>query len=380
MPWNAAVRTAYEALLDGPMGDALGSFTGPGFAIPGRPLLLEKLESIESGSSGPVPSEDDHLTTAQAFDLWITRAAYAFWMERIQVWPWRLRDKAVAHLRPLLAFDWQGLVLRPGSQWMMHGVFDVDPAQRCTEAIFASLVLSLTGQPLVDEQDVVERLIGAMRANDWRHVTGLWENYEGRPQRGSWGTPTFDLADVRELNAGECHINSNYLVLLLRAFNIPAHIGKAWPHWLAVDFEKLHTDGHCFVRFPTIGRSLSHGDDVQNRLLVNIPAYLAMRTDNFMGAHLLGPGDGLAHYDASRATDYDDFTNWCLWIGSDPGDPPFDVPGLFASGQLRGKLENIHVDQGYADRPGAPDPVPPLFDAEYIDTLMAWVEAKLAKT
>jgi hypothetical protein len=303
-------------------------------------------------------------------------------MERNGWWPWRLRDKTVAELVPLLNFGWQGFTTNSAGVYTMEGVWDDRPELRVLEAILASFFWSLSGEPLEGEADAISRVIQGMRDAGWGHVTGQHEEYAGVPRRSPSGAPTFAFDDVAALAKGECHINSNYLVARLRSFNIPAHIARAWltlPGAGGSVFSlpslpaDRHQHGHFFVHFPTIQSWLAHGDDVQRAALATIPPSFAMKSESWMREHHFGASE----YEWGRERDYADYMWWCFLIGRSPDRLDYDVPFLYGAGQLRSRLENIHIDHRYAERPGAPVPVPPLFTAEEVDFLMNWVAAKL---
>lgn len=382
MTWNSVVEAEYDALLAGVMGDALGG------SATERQLLKSHLALIESGSASghnPVPTNGSRMTQSQAQNLWLVRAAYAFYMERNTWWPWRLRDKTVEELRPLLNFGWQGFVrIRVGKnqfEFGMHGVWDDRPALRAAEALLGWFFLNLAGIHIETEVELVSHIVQALRDGGWHHVLGLWEDYEGFPRHGSFGTPTFAFDDVATLRAGECHINANFLTARLRSFNVPAHMGPGWTTLpgggktlLPEDsFAAKHAHGHCFLHFPTLSSWFAHGDDIQNRLLKSFAPILALRSEFWAHAYLLQG----TQYEWTRAQDFDDHSWWCLVIGRSPEDLQFDVPFLFQANQLRTRLENVHLDNRYAQRAGAPAVVPPLFEPWYVDTLMDWVASKL---
>ncbi len=386
MAWSSTVEDEYRAMLDGVMGVAFGATFLGLFSV--AEMLIQKIRAIEEGQSGfsdPVPTNARNLTAAQAVNLWVTRVAWNFYMERLGFFPWRLRDKTVDELKPLLSFAHQGLVRQETGKneyrWTMHSVWDVDPATRATEGILSVFLSALVGSPLKDEQDVVEAVIEGMRGAGWHHVSGQWEDYDGIAPKGElWGYPIYDFEEIADLVAGECHINSNYLVAVLRGLNIPAHIGPGWSESTSQhESSDVHSDGHCFIHFPTIGRWLIHGDNVQDRLLRTLPAAYVLRTEGWMRQNHLPDGLGVEAYHTVRMADYDDYTNWCLTLAVSPDDLEYDVPFLFKVGQLRTVLETAHIANRYAERDGAPPSVPPLFDDDYVDTLMQWVEIKLSK-
>lgn len=383
MPWNSTIEAEYDALLAGSMGAALQGSAND------RQVHKDRIRAIEtSDSSVPDPvfaSNVSLMTPQQARSLWLWRVAFNFYMERNNWWPWRLRDKSAAELIPLLNFGWQGFTRHKVGKntwhYSMESVWDDRPEMRALEAFFALFFWALTGETIETEADLVSRIIQGMRDAGWKHVTGFWENYAGFPRRSPTGGPTFNFDDIASLKAGECHINSNYLVARLRSFNIPAHVARAWltlPGGAVfilggTTAQDWHQHGHCFIHFPTLQSWLTHGDDVQGAVLASIPPLFAMKSEWWMHAYHFGE----TQYEWTRASDYDAFTWWCLLIGRSPNRLDFDVPFLHRTGQLRSRLENVHIDNNYAGRVGAPSPVPPLFTVAEVDTLVNWVAAKL---
>jgi len=382
MPWSNAISAEYDALLAGPMGQAMGGSPSE------RSTLKQRLRSIELAGGAPDPVMPvNQMTQSQAADLWLWRVAYNFYMERNNWWSWRLRDKTVAQLTPLLNFGWQGFLReRVGKNefdFGMESVWDDRPEIRAAEALLTKFFLALAGEPIETEEDAVYRIIQGMRDAGWHHVTGLWEDYENVPRRSARGAPTFAFDDIVALAAGECHITSNFLVARLRSFNIPAHVARSWTTLAngsarllgpeASEVQDHHFQGHCFIHFPTLQAWLGHGDDVQDAILATLPPILAMRSEWWMAAHVFHGSE----YEWMVAQDYDNFTWWCLMVGRSPDRLEFDVPFLYRHNQLRSRLENVHIENNYAARHGAPNPVPPLFTAEEVDNLVAWVGNKL---
>jgi len=382
MPWNSAVEGEYDTLLAGNMGAALQGSQSD------REDLKDRIRAIEKGDpSVPDPifaSNVSLMTESQARSLWLWRVAFNFHMERNSWWPWLLRDKNPAELIPLLNFGWQGFTRHKVGKFTWHysmeSAWDDRPETRAIEAFFSYFFWTLDGETIKTEADLVSRIIQGMRDGGWKHVTGLWEDYDGFPRRSPTGGPTFNFDDIMSLKAGECHINSNYLVARLRSFNIPAHVAHAWltrPDGEAflggTTAQDWHQHGHCFIHFPTLHSWLAHGDDVQGAVLASIPPLFAMKSEWWMSVNHFGETE----YKWTRAQDYDALTWWCLLIGRSPNRLNFDVPFLYRTAQLRTRLENVHIENNYASRSGAPNPVPPLFTAAEIDNLVNWVATKL---
>ena len=375
MPWNSTVEAEYDALLSGVMGAALQGSASE------RQILKARIRAIETGGQAPDPLFAPTvmlMTPLQARSLWLWRVTYNFFTERNNWFPWRLRDKTVAELVPLLNFGWQGFTPATTVEYGMEMVWDDRPAKRVLEASMTMLFAALAGKRITTEVDLVDRIIQGMRNSGWKHVTGMWEDYASYPKRGS-NSLNFD--DIAAVSAGECHINSNYLVARLRSFNVPAHVARRWDTLsngepasvVKTRATEWHQWGHCFVHFPTIGSWLTHGDDVQDAILASIPPLFALKSELWMQNNHFGR----THYEWIRAMDYSRYTLWCLLVGRSPTRLDYDVPYLYRTGQLRGRLENVHVENNYAMRSGAPTPVPPLFTPAEVDRRLGWVAAKV---
>lgn len=373
MPWNSAIEQEYDAMLSGNIGQALG------YSSIVRPIVfsvikgyLRNLETSSGGSLNLSPGNHTYLTATERIHLHLMRVACCLYTERIDIWPWQLRNKSVAQLRPLLHIEHQGLrpYTLPGGNvvYTFHGVWDVRPEDRMTIAVFGYLLMAIFGDVARTESEFVQNFIQNMRDAGWRHFSGYYDVYVdgGYTSHSPSGIGTYDFDDVAAVKQGGCHTTSAFLVSSLRPFNIPAHVGYGIG-------EALHRSGHCFVHFPSLRTWLAHGDDVYNAILKGIPPAFAMRSEWWMNAYHKGATD----YQHLRARAYDDYFWWCLLIG-ESSSFNYDVASLYAAGQLRDKLENIHIDYNLASRDGAPAVVPPVFTPAEVDSLMGWVDAKLS--
>lgn len=377
MPWNAQIEEEYDNMIAGPMGQALDL---PSDWLIGyyEDLLKQDIRELETGSTTNLnlnPVHDTHLTYYEMRELHIMRAACAFYLERMDVLPWSLRQKSVNDLKPLLSLDYQGLRYYGNvGGWIFEGVWDVRPGDRLTEAVFYLLLVGLFGDGIpADESEMVNRQIQGMRDSGWGHVSGWWEDYEDFTAHSPGGRGTYDYDDIADVKRGGCHITSHFIVATLRSLNVAAHTGRPWPASGAPSdtgdfFDLKHKLGHCFVHFSAIDSWFGHGDDVYHRLLKTYPPQFAMRSDWWMAAN---------HFDTSeygwmRATAYNNYFWWCILLGRSE-DTWYDVRSLYAINWLRYRLENIHDEVELAEREGAPQNVPPVFDDQTIDGLISWV-------
>ena len=124
--------------------------------------------------------------------------------------------------------------------------------------------------------------------------------------------------------------------------------------------------------FSSVRSWLQHGDDVYNRLLKTIPPNFAMRSEWWISTYQWTGSE----YRRTVARDYDDYLWWCLLLGSSD-EFNLDVRSLYNFGLLDDLLKNIHINNNYAGREGAPSPVPPLYDSDLVDALVDWVAMKL---
>ncbi|MFX0196766.1 MAG: hypothetical protein ACFFCW_11620 [Candidatus Hodarchaeota archaeon] len=374
MPWNSEIEAEYDELIAGPMGSALD------LDSPYTTLLLKNyIYELETGSAENLdvtPVSSSHLNGWERLQLHLMRAACSFFTERSGFFPWRVRNKPTEQLRPLLSSHYQGL-RASGTDAMdhrFHHVWDVKPGQRMIEAVFAYLFMALAGQAPATEQDMIVRLIQSWRDAGWYHMSGYYDDYEGYFDHGGH---VYDFETVAEVKRSGCHLMADFIVCVLRPFNIPAHYGRGWgvggqPSDPTTYWQLMHTHGHCFVHFASVGWWLSHADDVYSALLRGIPPQFAMRSDYWMHRHQFDRSE----YEWARGRTYEDNFWWCLLLGTSPW-AQYDVRTLYYQGVLRERLETLHEIYDLAERDGAPDVVPPVFDESTVDFLMAWVTAKV---
>jgi hypothetical protein len=382
MPWNAEVEQEYDAMIAGPMGQSL-DLTGDWISVElYRTILKNYIRELETGSSTNVnlnPGHSTYLTYYEMRFLHLMRAACNFYMERLAILPWSLREKSVDELRPLLSLNYQGIRLYEG-KWIFEGVWDIRPGDHLAEALLYIILIELFVDGFPDtEQDMIVNHIQGMRNAGWAHVTGWWEDYAGYPAHSPGGLGTYNYYDIADLKRGGCHITGNFIIASLRAFNIAIHAGRPWPGGVQPTntseyFRWHHKLGHHFLRFACIDTWFNHCDDVYSRLLKTYSPSLAMRSDWWMSANHFDTSD----YHWSRASAYEEHFWWCLALGRSDNFW-YDVRRLYQSNWLRNRLENIHTEMGLADRDGAPAVVPPVFDDETIDTLIDWVAKKIAE-
>ena len=379
MTWNTQVEQEYDDMLAGPMGQAL-DLQGEGNTY--KQFLKIYLREMETGSTNNInlnPLYDTFLLYVEMRILHLMRAACSFFLERMDILPWSLRQKTVDELRPLLSLHYQGLRYYQGV-WIFEGVWDVRPGDHLVEASMYILLQGLFGGGIsANEEEMIIRHIQGMRDAGWAHVRGWWEDYDNRPSHSLDGLGTYDYYDIADVKRGGCHITSNFIVASLRALNIATHVGRPWPEGahptVFNQYVNLHHKfTHCFVHFSAINKWFGHGDDVYNKLLKTYPPQFAMRADWWMQAN---------HFDTSeyhwmRTTAYDDYFLWCLLLGQSD-EFLYDVRRLYQANWLRYQLENIHEQVNLADRDGAPAVIPPVFDNQTIDLLINWVAKIIAE-
>lgn len=386
MSWGPLTKQKYEILLRGPMGKAfLGSRLD-------RRDLMTRIRKLEQGAATALDmgylEGQGYLTPGQARELWLLRSALCLFLERHQVWPWRLRNRPVSMLYPLLNFGWQGLMPRTGGtiplRYVMHGAWDLQPVRRARDALQTRAALVMAGIPCSTERDMVLALIQSKRDQGWWH-TGSFQEYGTIQPVDAWGPErTYAYEDIRSVKHGDCHIATGYLGLQLRGFNIAAHPGPRWPivdrpdpsNPPPVSYSLFHLEGHCYLHLPGIGAWLSHGDDVWDRLLRTIHAACSLKSETWAGFNLLNT----SQYASRRAADRLEHLYWCLLVGTSAIDTLYDVSYLHGTGQLKSRLEDIHLDNGYQNMQGAPAPasIQPVFNQEEVQFLLDWVGAKLS--
>ena len=377
MPWNAAVDSEYQELIEGNMGQAL-DLQGPAWIHPTYIAILKGyLQQLETGSAMTLALEPTHpegLLGHERMLLHLMRAACSMYVERNHVFPWQIRDKTVEHLRPLLSYHYQGLRPVAGLQ-RFHHVWDTKPGERMVQSILAYAFMSFGGDAPADEFAMVEHAIQNLRDQGFRHMAGHYDDYRGYPNHtgGVW-----DFEVVAEVKRTGCHMMADFLVCLLRPFNISAHYGRGFgvgapqPVDDAAYDAKVHHHGHCFVHFPTISRWLSHADDVYTTLLRYIPPYYALRTTSWMSQHHAGATE----YEWYRADLHDSYWWWCIMLADHPAEA-YNVRWLYEHALLREQLENVHIDNRLAELPGAPAVVTPVFSEAEVEQMMTWGAFKL---
>jgi hypothetical protein len=394
MTWDAVMEEKYRELFSGVMWEATelpSEEPNPTFCMN---IVKDNIDKLENGHYEEVqllPEDHRYLTYLEMRHLHLMRIACIFYTERLEVFPWRLRNKSFDELRPLLSFCYQGFHRIFGSFYAFEGVWDVNPGQRMIDAIRGyalMMILRLSGAintVPTREYDMIMHLIQSIRDSGWGHVRGNWEQYEGYLAHNTRGYGTYDFEDIREVKKSGCHIMANYLVALLRSFNIAAHIGPGFgdsPRILVNEYNNdeygsfVHNHGHCYVHFSSIGLWFTHGDDVYSQYLKGIPPRYSFKSDRWMDQNHFGT----TGYEWGRASLYEEVLWWCVLLGQSRN-YWYDVRSLYNANTLRYKLEHLH-DPDYsnlANYDGAPSPVPPLFDAPMVDALIAWVEEKLAE-
>ncbi|HEQ72571.1 MAG TPA: hypothetical protein ENN69_08790 [Spirochaetia bacterium] len=371
MPWNTSIENEYNNLLSGVIGQATDL---PGFLL--FPCVKPQLIELETGSAGNLtvsPSHDSYLTTYERLMLFCMRLACALFVERNRFFPWRLTDLSVAELRPLVSYHYQGLHESESGRHYFHHVWDVEPGPRMVEAVFGYFLAVIFGADVpVTGREMVLHMIQWMRDTGWVHMLGYYEEYQGYHDHGGY---VYDFTVCTEVKRSGCHLMADYLQAALRHYNVPAHYGQGWAGTQPTGnayWNNLHPHGHCFINFTAEDWWLSHADDVYNNLWKTVPPDFAMMSTYWMEDNQFGESE----YTWLRACAFESHFWWCFLIGRSSSSY-YDVPTLYLNGALRARLENIHVSYNLASRDGAPAVVPPVFDADMVDALMAWVAAKV---
>ena len=399
MQWSYELEQAYSEMFDGAMWQALDL---PEMAI--EPALskqmiqgyISKLENDEYEELKIIPENQNYLTLTETRTLHWMRVACCFYAERVGIFPWRLRDKSADKLRPLLSFHYQGISRCTDVRYGFESVWDVNPGKRLKEAIDGYVllaVLALFGsiKVPVTEYDMIIFLIDSLRKSGWKHVEHKGEPFDEYDVYAEYQSydpwadnpGTYDFEAISEVRESTCHIASNYLVALLRSFNIPAHRGYSanpdfmnkplWDmEWADQWHEIVHRNGHCFIHFSSIDKWFSHGDDLYDLVLKGIPTEHSFQSDEWMNDFHIDTTE----YDHHRATRYAEYSLWCLYLGRS-NKTWYDVRYLYNRGWLRERLENIH--EALEGDEGAPPTIPPVFSENEVDFLMDWVAYKIEK-
>jgi hypothetical protein len=376
MPWNDAIEQEYDDMLRAGIWQVLGYPSSYDESSWLYGLLKWYIRFLETGSGGRLnvtPANHTYLTNSERIQLHLKRIACCLYTERMGIWPWKLRDKNVTELEPLLHRDWQGFYPFTASNgdicYYLHGTWDVRPEDRMTAAILGYSLMAIIGDAPRTEREFVIKFIQNMRDSGWYHMGGNYDVYvDGGYTDYGYGT-TWDFDDIAEVKASGCHLTATWIVSALRPFNIPAHIG--FERSGRPSHRSSRYGGHCILHFPTLGWWTTHADDVLGCLHRSVPPQLCMKSESWMQIY-----KDARDYNYWRAASYDDYFKWCLFIGRCPN-LQYDVPHLFYSGQLRNTLETIHIIDDFASLDGAPEVVPPLFTDAEIDFLMTWVDDKL---
>ena len=373
MPWNTEVEYEYDLLISYDIGKATDFF--PVYALKAgvEPYLIDLETGVSPLTIKLTPSHDSYLTENERIKLHLMRVACALYAERNAIFPWRLVDLSEAELRPLLSYHYMGLFEDEPGKHKFHHVWDVEPGLRMVVAALCYILSPLFGfeMPATASGMTLNR-IQWMRDIGWEHMLGKYEDYAGYHDHGE-NVYDFDIAT--QVKRSGCHMTADYLVAVLRHFNLPAHYGRGWegaqPTGSAY-WNNIHQCGHCFIHFSAANGWYSHADHVYSDLCETLPPDVAMRSDYWMETY---------HFDKSeytwlRANTYENWLWWCGYIGQ-CSDPYYDVHTLYANETLRDRLENLHIEYDLASRDGAPAVVPPVFDDDEVDALMGWVAYKI---
>ncbi len=375
MPWNSTIQEEYEAMLEGNIGIALElpsddiSFGSTKF------LIIIFLKWLEEGNAENLILEPNYertyLTQIEMWIIYSMRVACCMYAERLGIFPWKLADKNIEELIPLLSINYQGFYkAKNDSIYYFENVLDLRPGPRMMDAIasYTSLALLVAFGAEIElpttEYDMILYLIKYFRGIGWGHVINWEEDYKGYPKYKN-GYYDFDIAS--KVKRGGCHLISNYFVALLRSYNIPSHVGR----------DPRHMYGHCYVHFSSINQYLFSGDNIFNACLDHIPPEFSICSDDWMSENAF---NSPSNYSWKRKEMFHQYFWWCYLLTKHKW-KDHDVRYLYYYNHLRDKLETLHEtmswDQIEKYDGKIPDVILPIFDDDMVDFLMDWVEMKV---
>jgi hypothetical protein len=243
--------------------------------------VLEKIRQLELGQpvSAPLPSVDWPLrySESEAWEIFAVNAAHSLWVEKNELVDWKLVDMSDEHVASML----------DGRKWFTYAA-DSDDYEPLYGSItprnpsasydfFRSFGMIQRGQ-----LETIHALTKWVRAR-LIHASGQdWEEQYGYAGLPPVDRILFPLAGRLHITPG-CSGTAGIYVAMLRAINIPSERA----------FTPLGGSMHCRPDFPTVDRSMPHGDDPYSSFLTNssqsVPIEMVFYTDAEMNALFLEP-------------------------------------------------------------------------------------------
>ena len=243
--------------------------------------LHEKIRQLELERpvSAPLPSIDwpVRFSESEAWEIFAVNVAHALWVEKNGLVEWKLVDMSDEHVASMLdGRKW--FTYAPGSNDYAPLYGSITPRNPSASYEF------LRGFGMIEpgQIETIHALTTWARSR-LMHASGQdWVE-----QYGYAGLPPVDR--ILYPLAGRLHITPGCLgttgiyVTMLRAINIPTDRA----------FTLLVDSLHCRPDFPTLDRSMPHGDDPYSSILANssqsVPIETVLYTDAEMSALFLDP-------------------------------------------------------------------------------------------
>jgi hypothetical protein len=227
---------------------------------------------LERPVSAPLPSIDlpVRFSETEAWEIFSVNVAHSLWIERNELVEWKLMDMADEHVASILdGRRWFTYLPESNEYAPLYG--SVTPNNPSASYDF------LDGFGLIrpDQLETISALTRWARAR-------LMHNFGQDPveQYGYGGLPPVDrilfpLAGRLHITPG-CAGTTGLYVSILRAINIP--VERA--------FTNLVNSLHCRPDFPTVDRSMPHGDDPYSSMLANSSQSLPIAAVFYSGAEM----------------------------------------------------------------------------------------------
>lgn len=202
------------------------------------------------------PEDGPPLSNADAWNIYLNHVAQSLWVEVHGVVPWSLRNLPEEQLKYILGLEWEGLnYSRPRSRYGEFG-WNVELSPRVSFDFLSNLGLLRSSQ-LETVHALVDWMRGYLLHSSGGDTPEALYNYHG------WRVDKVLYAPERQRHLSRgCWGTSNLFGVVLANVNIPAYRGHlTLTGGPGVD----HT--HARPVFPSICRSMPHGDDVYNSRL-----------------------------------------------------------------------------------------------------------------
>jgi len=236
--------------------------------------LLDAIRGLEVARpvSAPLPPVESAagLSETTAWYIFVAHAAHSLWVEKNDLVEWKLVDMADDEVATML----------DGRQWFVYL-----PSEDRYAAQYGWIT---PWSPTASYELLIN--FGMIKSNHLDTIYGLTEWARSRlshnsgqdlfEQYGYDGLPPLDrmlyaLEGRTHITSG-CGGTSGLYVAMLRAINIPAAIARI----------VLGEGSHCRPDFPSVDRSMPHGDDPYNAMLVNSSRTMAVSETFYTGAEM----------------------------------------------------------------------------------------------